>query len=114
MNVHFYAAGQGREPVREWLRGLSNEDKKTIGEDIKTAQFGWPLGMPLIRKIGSNLWEVRSRIKDGTARILFTVDASQMVLVHGFIKKSQLTPKHELEVAKQRTKIYFGGDHEKE
>ncbi len=114
LNVHFYASEKGREPVREWLKGLSKEDKKKIGEDIKTAQFGWPLGMPLIRKMGDGFWEVRTSIKDGIVRIFFTVDENKMILVHHFIKKSQSTPDHELETAKQRIKNYFGGSDEKQ
>jgi hypothetical protein len=60
--VVFYTTEAGNEPVREWLKSLKREDRKTIGEDIKTAQFGWPLGMPLIRKLEPGLWEVRSHI----------------------------------------------------
>ena len=81
----------GNEPVREWLCGLVREDRKTLGEDIKTAQFGWPLGMPLIRKLATGLWEVRSHISTGIARVMFTVDGQTMVLLHGFQKKSQRT-----------------------
>ena len=109
LGVNFYATEAGREPVREWIKTLSQDDRKAIGEDIKTVQFGWPLGMPLIRKIGANLWEIRSRIKDGIARMLFTVDGKTMVLLHGFIKKSQAIPGNELEVAQQRSKTYLGG-----
>jgi hypothetical protein len=58
--VLFFRTEAGNEPVREWLRGLVREDRKTVGEDIKTAQFGWPLGMPLIRKLATGLWEVRT------------------------------------------------------
>jgi phage-related protein len=92
----------GNEPVREWLRGLVREDRKTVGEDIKTAQFGWPLGMPLIRKLASGLWEVRSHISSGIARVMFTVDGQTMVLFHAFQKKSQRTPTADLMTAKRR------------
>ena len=114
LDVHFYLSENGRESVREWLKGLSKEDKKKIGEDIKTAQFGWPLGMPLIRKMGDRLWEVRTNIKDGIVRIFFTVDENKMILVHSFVKKSQATPDRELETAKRRIKNYFGGQNEKQ
>ncbi|MDA8091011.1 MAG: type II toxin-antitoxin system RelE/ParE family toxin [Nitrospiraceae bacterium] len=80
-----------------------------MGEDIKTAQFGWPLGMPLIRKIEKDLWEVRSNITDGIARTFFTVNGDTMVLLHGFIKKSQETPQNELRTARQRMKSLLGG-----
>jgi len=102
LTVVFYKTEAGNEPVREWLKSLRHEDRKTIGEDIKTAQFGWPLGMPLIRKMGPGLWEVRSRINLGIARMLFTVEGNTMVLLHGFIKKSQQTPLNELHTARQR------------
>jgi len=73
-----------------------------IGEDIKTAQFGWPLGMPLIRKLGAGLWEVRSHVSNGIARVIFTVDGQTMILLHGFQKKSQRTPQADLMTAKSR------------
>ncbi len=100
--VVFYRTEAGNEPVREWLKSLKREDRKTIGEDIKTAQFGWPLGMPLIRKVEPGLWEVRSNIGQGIARVLFTVEDDTMVLLHGFIKKSQKTPSNELNTARRR------------
>ena len=102
LTVVFYKSEAGNEPVREWLKSLKRGDRKTIGEDIKTAQFGWPLGMPLIRKLGPGLWEVRSSISQGIARTLFTVADHLMVLLHGFVKKSQKTPQNELQTARQR------------
>lgn len=98
----FYATSAGNEPVRDWLLGLTSDDRRAVGFDIKTVQYGWPLGMPLIRKLEPGLWEVRSRIADGIARVLFTVDGSTMVLLHGFVKKSQRTPAVDLKTAKQR------------
>ncbi len=95
--------------MREWLRALPRDDKKQIGEDIKTAQFGWPLGMPLIRKVDKDLWEVRTKLKDGIARVIFTVDGNTMILLHGFIKKSQKTPTNELRTALNRLQSYKRG-----
>lgn len=100
--VVFYRTEAGNEPVREWLKSLRREDRKVIGEDVKTVQFGWPLGMPLVRKVEPYLWEVRSHIKDGIARVLFTVLEDKIVLLHGFIKKSQKTPQSDLDTAKRR------------
>ena len=88
--------------MRIWLKSLTKAERKGIGEDIKTAQFGWPIGMPLIRKIERGLWEVRSDVKDGIARVFFTVEDDVMVLLHGFIKKSQKTPQNELNTARRR------------
>lgn len=102
LEVAFFRTETGSEPVRDWLRGLAREDRKAVGEDIKTAQFGWPMGMPLIRKLASGLWEVRSRISSGITRVIFTVDGQTMVLLHGFQKKSQRTPPADLMTAKRR------------
>jgi phage-related protein len=113
LTVAFYQSDTGNEPVREWLQGLSREDKRSIGEDIKTVQFGWPLGIPLIRKISKDLWEVRSHVVDGIARVFFTVDGGYMVLLHGIIKKSQKTPPNELKTATDRLSKYKGAYNEK-
>lgn len=104
LEVRFFKTDNGNEPVREWLRGLSATDKKTIGEDVKTVQFGWPLGMPLIAHLDGDVWEVRIRLDTRIARILFSLEGNIMVLLHGFIKKQQKTPKPELDLAKERLK----------
>ncbi|MFT4192490.1 MAG: type II toxin-antitoxin system RelE/ParE family toxin [Comamonas sp.] len=94
--------------MRDWLRALTAEDRKAIGVDIKTVQYGWPLGMPLVRKMEPGLWEVRCDIPDGIARVLFTVLAGQMVLLHGFVKKSAKTPEPDLKTARNRLKKLKG------
>ena len=100
--VRFFKTDGGTEPVRDWLRELPAIDRKTIGEDIKTVQFGWPLGMPLVRKMDKELWEVRIHLENRIARVLFTISNGTIVLLHGFIKKSQATPKHDLKLATDR------------
>ena len=102
LEVVFYRTESGNEPVREWLKRLSKQDKKTIGGDIKTVQYGWPLGMPVVRKMDHGLWEIRCRLDKRIARILFTVKGKKMVLLHGFIKRSQKTPQADLQLAKDR------------
>lgn len=102
--VRFFRTGAGNEPVREWLKSLPKEEKKLIGEDIKTVQFGWPLGLPLVRKLSSGIWEVRTDLKDKISRVLFTVFKNQIILLHGFIKKTQKTPKDDLNLAITRMK----------
>ena len=106
LNVVFFRSETGTEPVRRWLKSLPDTHKKAIGEDSKTVQFGWPLGMPLVEKLEPHLWEVRSRLPDGIARILFTVDGSLMILLHGFIKKTQKIPLPEIYTARSRLKQY--------
>ncbi len=106
LNVVFFRTGSGTEPVRKWLKSLPTTHKKAIGEDIKTVQFGWPLGMPLVEKIEPYLWEVRSKVPDGIARVLFTVDGHTMILLHGFTKKTRKIPQKEFNTARSRLKQY--------
>jgi phage-related protein len=110
LNVIFFLTNSGREPVRDWLKSLDKEDRKVIGEDIKLVQFRWPLGMPLVRKMETDLWEIRSRLSGGRiARVFFTVRNEEMVLLHGFIKKSQKTPAKDLKLAQQRKNLWLNG-----
>lgn len=110
LRVVFYRTELGREPVREWLRGLDADSKRVFGGDIKTVQFGWPLGMPLVRPMGDGIWEVRSQLRHGTGRILFLAVADTMVLLHGFINKTQRTPVEDLEIARKRAAEVRRGD----
>jgi len=109
VNVVFYRTMSGREPVKEWLLNLSKGDRSVIGIDLKTVEYGWPLGMPLVRgfsgKANSDLGEVRSDLSNGRiARVIFTMFQGDMVLLNGFIKKTQKTPAQELEKARDRKK----------
>ena len=102
--MRFYRTGHGREPVREWLKALPAAERKAIGDEIRTLQFGWPVGMPLVRKLQPGLWEIRVRLEDRIARVLFTIYEKQAILLHGFIKKSQKAPADELSTAIARMK----------
>lgn len=103
--ARFYRLESGREPVRDWLKELDPEDRKIIGEDVKDVEFSWPIGMPLVRGLGDGLWEVRSSLIGGKiARVIFVVEHGAMVLLHGFIKKTQKTPKQDLSLALKRKK----------
>jgi len=110
LDVYFFRLESGREPVREWLKSLDMDAKKSIGEDIRTIQGRWPLGMPLVRKMESNLWEVRANIKEGISRIFFTVESHHMILLHGFVKKTNKTPKSEITLARKRMKEWRGNN----
>jgi len=104
LDVRFFMTDAGSEPVKEWLKSLPAIERKVIGEDIKTVQLGWPLGMPLVRNLGDGIWEVRTKLENRIVRVLFALDQSTMVLLHGFIKKQQTTPKPDLNLAKDRLK----------
>ena len=90
ISVIFYQTPSGNEPVREWLKSLSVEDRQNIGNDIKTVEYGWPIGMPVSRPLGNKLYEVRSSISDKRiARIIFTIIDHYMVLLNGFVRKTR-------------------------
>jgi len=92
--ARFYETVNGREPVRDWLLELEDDDRRTIGKNIAKAEFGWPIGMPSCRGMGAGLFEIRSNLSDGKiARVLFGIADGGMVLLHGFIKKSQTRPR---------------------
>jgi phage-related protein len=99
----FYTTARGRRPVREWLLDLSKNDRRVIGKDIQKVEFGWPIGMPYCRAIGHGLWEVRSDLTGGRiARVIFCIVGGEMVLLHGFEKKSQKTLQHDIDLALRR------------
>jgi phage-related protein len=101
----FYATGSGKEPVRDWLKDMSPADRKSLGEDIAAVEFTWPIGMPLVRPMKQGLWELRSSLPGNRiARILFCQVGERMVLLHGFIKKTQKTPDEDLALARKRMK----------
>ena len=105
LSVAFFRTETGREPVREWLKSLPREERRILGEDLKTVQFGWPLGMPLVRKLDTDLWEVRSRLPNRIARVIFASGEGRMILLHGFIKKSQKTQPADLALARTRLRL---------
>lgn len=102
----FFANESGRKAVREWLKELGKPDSETIGNDIRTVEFGWPVGMPVCRPLGDGLYEVRSSLTQGRiARVIFCIIAERMFLLHGFIKKTQATPSQDLNLARQQKRI---------
>lgn len=102
LKVNFYKTKAGNEPVLEWLREQDDDTRKSIGDDLRTVQIGWPLGMPLVRSMGDGLYEVRVTLAQGIARLMFFQSDDQLVVVEGFIKKSQKTPAKHLDNAKDR------------
>jgi phage-related protein len=105
LNAVFFQSETGNEPVRDWLLSLDKSERKIIGDDILKVQYCWPIGRPLVGSFGNGLWEVRSRLDDRIARVIFYVQDQTMVLLHGFIKKTQATPAHELELAIKRKNL---------
>ena len=101
----FYRTPAGTEPVRDWLKSLPPEDRREIGQDIATAEYGWPVGMPVCRPLGQGLWEARSNLSGNRpARVIFCIARGQMVLLHAFVKKTRRTPDEDLALARKRMK----------
>lgn len=104
ITAQFFKTESGREPVRDWLLSLPKDEKKKIGEDIKTAEYGWPIGMPTCRKLGDGLNEIRTEVPNRWARVFFCVKNNIMVLLHGIIKKTNKTPQKDIDLARDRMK----------
>jgi phage-related protein len=105
--VVFYRSAAGAEVLRDWLRGLAPADRNIIGQDLMRAQFRWPVGMPLCRPLGGRLWEVRSDLTGHRiARVLFCFSEGRLLVLRGFIKKTQKTPDAELALARKRMREF--------
>ena len=101
----FYQSPSGAEPVRAWLKALDDDDRRIVGEDIATVEFGWPVGMPVCKALGGGIWEIRSTVSGSReARVFFGIAGDHLVLLHAFIKKSRKTPPTDLKLAKDRLK----------
>ena len=110
VSAKFYKNHAGNEPVRDWLLSLSKDDRIKIGTDIQTAEYGWPIGMPICRSMKEGLHEVRSDLSNKRiARVLFFIYTNDMILLHGFIKKTKTTSKQDLSLAKKRKREIENG-----
>ena len=105
----FYRTASGDEPVRDWLKALDKSDRQSIGEYIAYIQYKWPIGKPRVDHLRGPIWEVRSKIGNRIARVLFVVEQSEMVLLHAFIKKTQQTNPADIELANKRFKEWQHG-----
>lgn len=91
--------------MRDWLKGMDEDDRRQIGIDIRKVEFGWPIGMPTCKPIGRGLWEVRSDLSSNRiARVIFAIANGEMALLHGFVKKTQKTPADDIKLALKRKK----------
>ena len=99
----FFRNEAGTEPVRNWLKGMAEADRRAIGIDRLREQWRWPVGMPLCRPMGKGLWEVRTDLPGNrTARVLICSYQGCLVALHGFIKKTRATPEDDLALARKR------------
>jgi phage-related protein len=102
----FFKTEAGNEPVRDWLKeGVPVEARRTIGTDIKTVQATWPIDKPFVDFLGHGLREVRSTHDKVEYRVIFVLDGSTMVLLHGFVKTTRKTKKTDIDIALDRKAI---------
>jgi phage-related protein len=104
-DVRFYQTPSGNKVVLDFIRELSPDDKKVVGEDLKAVQIGFPIGLPLCRPLSEGLYEVRSSLPSKRElRLIFYFDKGHgtLVVVHALIKKSAKLPKPDLALAKKR------------
>jgi putative component of toxin-antitoxin plasmid stabilization module len=106
LTAKFFRTESGNEPVRDWLKDLAVMDRKIVGIDIATVEFGWPIGMPTCRPLRDGLAEVRSTIRSGKveARVYFAIDGSDMILLNGHDGKGDQG--HHIDLAIKRWKQY--------
>ena len=106
----FYRTGSGSEPVRDWLISLDRKLRHAVGTDLRRVQYGWPIGMPLVRPLGKGLFELRSTLPDRTiARTLFCFHGGEIYVLHGFLKKTRKLPQAELNLALERKRDVDNG-----
>jgi phage-related protein len=105
----FYRTAAGADVVLDWLRSLDEADRQAIGQDLMRVQYRWPVGMPLCRSLGEGLWEVRTGLPSHRiARMIFSLRQGRILILHGFIKKSQKTPPDDLALARRRDREFEG------
>jgi phage-related protein len=110
LSVKFFKTVSGNEPVRDWPRdSLTSQERKIVGRDIKIVEISWPVGPPLVKPLGNGLWELRSDLGDKISRVFFAIHNSQIILLHGFIKRGQKTPVKELNIARRRKTLFKKG-----
>jgi phage-related protein len=103
-DVRLYQESSGKVPILEWLKDFNKDERKIIDRDIKYTQYTWPWKMPLIKPLGGSLMEIRIKLKNKQVRIFFILHEGVIMLLHGFVKKTQKTPNNELELALKRAK----------
>jgi phage-related protein len=106
-SVELYETSRGQCPVAKFILGLSKTgEAKCYHELDLLEQFGVELGLPRVKQLTRVLWELRFTADHSAIRLLFMIDGSEFIVVHGFKKQSQKTPRRELAVAEQRAADY--------
>jgi len=108
--IEFYQLPDGSSPVLAWFREQEPKVQAKVAQIFDLLQeYGTSVGMPYIRSLtASKLFEIRAEVDTNIYRILyFAYTGKRFILLHGFQKKTQKTPKQELETAKNRLKAFL-------
>jgi phage-related protein len=101
--IETYTTASGQEVVKEFILKLQPSTKAKLTRLIDLlSQFGAELSMPHAKPIGKGLYELRVRGKQEVRVFYVFVTGSTIYLVHAFQKKTQETPKRELDIAQNR------------
>lgn len=109
MEIKFYEDQTGRVPVKEFLDGLDIKMRQKMLRSIQALQdMGMSLRMPLSESLEDGIFELRAKSGTNISRVMyFFIIGNRAVLTHGFIKKTQKTPRRELQRAKDIRADYF-------
>ncbi len=101
--IVFYDKPDGSEPVKEFLLSVDDKMRARLVRTIELlAQNGTTLRMPYSEHLVDGIYEIRAKIGSNISRVLyFFVIGKRIVLTNGFVKKTQKTPKNEIELAKK-------------
>jgi phage-related protein len=105
LGCSFYRSTSGDEPVRSWLRRLKESDRdaaRIVGADLARVQWRWPISRPLVGFLGDGLYEARSTVSKVEYRVIFAVIDRELILLHGFSKRTMKTPKADRDLALKR------------
>lgn len=109
--INYYYNRNNKSPLKEWLDEIGNEPKAEIFRIFEMlSKYGIELGLPFVRHIENKIYEVRAKDKSGIYRVLYFAHTDKVfVMLHGFQKKTQATPRKEIEIAIKRMKEIQNG-----
>jgi phage-related protein len=106
-----YYSQNNKSPVKKWLNEIGNEPRAEIFKVFEMlSKYGIQLGLPFVRPIENKIYEVRAKDKSGIYRVLyFAYKEKTFIMLHGFQKKTQATPRKEIDIAIKRMKELTNG-----
>jgi len=106
LEAKFFQTSSGAEPTRTFLKKLSKKDRAQVGAIIRKLQEDHQLEHPHGKNLGQGLWEIRTTTASGKVRVFYCFAGKEfVVLLHAILKKTQKTPKKDLDLAQKRKKI---------